>query len=54
MEDAVLVIIRGVGLVGDLMRQSSAPAINIMSKDSDGKEREVTNSAYEAWSLIDQ
>jgi hypothetical protein len=39
MEDAVLVIIRGVGLVGDLMRQSSAPAINIMSKDSGWKRK---------------
>jgi hypothetical protein len=50
----VLAVICGVGLEGYLTRKSSASMATISSKDSNGKEREVTNPAYDAWSLIDQ
>jgi hypothetical protein len=49
-----LAVILGVGLEGYLTGKSSAPVTTITSKDSDGTESEVTNPAYEAWSLIDQ
>jgi hypothetical protein len=48
----VLAVIRGVGLEGYLTEKSSAPVINITSKDLDGKEREVTNPAYKACLLL--
>jgi hypothetical protein len=50
----VLTVICGVGLEGYLKWKTTAPAAIIMSKDSDGKEREVTNPVFEAWSLTDQ
>jgi hypothetical protein len=50
----ILAVIRGVDPEGYLTRESPTPTSTIKSTYFDGKDKDVLNPAFQAWSIIDQ